>query len=85
MMKSAKGPAKGRARKRPTNVSLDAQLLDEAKALGINISRACDRGLAALIAEERAKRWLEENKAALSSSNAFVEKHGLPLARYRQF
>jgi len=72
-------------RKRATNVSLDAQLLSEAKALGINISRACDHGLALQIAEERGKRWLEENKAAIESSNAYVERQGLPLARHRRF
>ena len=71
--------------KRATNVSLDGRLLTEARALGINISRACDHGLALHIAEERARRWLEENKAALDSSNAYVERHGLPLARHRQF
>jgi antitoxin CcdA len=37
------------------------------------------------IAEEHARSWLDENKAALASSNAFVERHGVPLARYRQF
>jgi antitoxin CcdA len=72
-------------RKRATNVSLDADLLNEAKELGVNISRACDRGLALQIAEERGKRWLKENKAAIESSNAYVERHGLPLARHRRF
>ena len=72
-------------RKRATNVSLDAHLLNEAKALGVNISRACDRGLALQIAEEHGKRWLNENKAAIESSNAYVDRHGLPLARYRRF
>lgn len=75
----------GEGTKRATNVSLNGRLLTEARALGINISRACDRGLAMQIAEERALRWLDENKAALQSSNAYVERHGPPLARYRQF
>jgi post-segregation antitoxin (ccd killing protein) len=29
--------------------------------------------------------WLEENQVAIESSNKWVEKHGLPLAQYRQF
>lgn len=29
--------------------------------------------------------WLEENKAAFESSNAYVERNGLPLARQRLF
>ncbi len=73
------------ALKRPTNVSLDADLIDEARRLEINISKACEQGLEQQVAKTRAERWLEENREALESSNAWVEKHGLPLARYRQF
>ena len=29
--------------------------------------------------------WTAENMAALQSSNCFVERHGLPLAQYRNF
>jgi antitoxin CcdA len=70
---------------RPTNVSLDAALVDEARALGVNISQASARGLEQAVKQARSEQWLAENKAALEASNAFVEKHGLPLARYRQF
>jgi antitoxin CcdA len=73
------------ASKRATNVSLRADLIDEAKQLGINISEACEQGLEKEVAKTRAEQWLEENRAALESSNAYVEKRGLPLARYRQF
>lgn len=71
--------------KRATNVSLSQSLLEEAKDLQINVSRAAEQGLAQAVAERRAALWLEENKAALDSSNAYVEAHGLPLAKYRQF
>lgn len=71
--------------RRATNISLDATLLDEARQLGINVSRACERGLAEEIAEVRARLWREENREALASSNAYVENHGLPLSPYRQF
>jgi antitoxin CcdA len=73
------------ALRRATNLSLDQQLVEEARQLGINLSRACEQGLAAQIAEERRRRWLVENAEAISSSNAYVEKHGLPLADLRQF
>ncbi len=72
-------------RKRATNVSLDPQLLAEARALHINVSRAAEKGITLQIAEERAKKWREENKAPIDSWNDYVEKNGLPLARYRQF
>jgi antitoxin CcdA len=53
--------------------------------LGINVSRACERGLAEQIAELRDKCWLEENREAIESSNAYVEAHGLPLAKHRPY
>jgi len=71
--------------KRATNVSLSAELIDEAKRLKINISHACETGLIARVAEARAEAWLAENRHSLESSNAWVERHGLPLARYRLF
>lgn len=71
--------------KRATNVSLNAALVDEAKALGINLSKACEEGLAAASKMERERRWLEENRAAIESNNRYVEKHGLPLARFRPY
>ncbi len=74
----------GAARK-PTNVTLDEVLLLEAKALRINISQAAEAGLALAVAERRAAQWLEENRRALDSSNAYVEQHGLPLAQFRNF
>ena len=72
-------------RRKSTNVSLDAALVADAKALGINLSRACEMGLAAELKAERERQWREENAEAIASSNAYVEKYGLPLARYHQF
>ena len=37
------------------------------------------------VSQRRAERWRAENRAALESSNAYVEANGLPLARYRGF
>ena len=78
-------PFDASAPKRATNVSLNGDLLEQAKALGINVSRACERGLAEQIAELREKRWLEENREALKSSNAYLAGHGLPLVKHRPY
>ena len=80
LVRAARAPIR-----RATNISLDSALIDDAKELGINISRACEEGLAKQIAEERGRRWLKENREAIESSNAWVAEHGLPLAKYRQF
>ncbi len=73
------------APKKPTNVSLSVALVDEAKKLGINVSEACQTGLAAEVKKARETAWQEENRAAIESSNEYVRKHGLPLAKYRLF
>ena len=78
-------PSKIVAAKRPTNISLPVELVSEAKRLGINVSLACETGLTDKVRKAKATKWLEENREALDWSNEYVEKHGLPLARYRMF
>jgi antitoxin CcdA len=73
------------APRRATNVTLPEPLLHEARDLGINLSQACERGLAIAVAAARRQRWLEENQGALAAWNEHVVEHGLPLAAYRQF
>ena len=72
-------------RRKATNLSLEAELVAEARRLGISLSRAAEEGLRRAVAEAAKRRWQEENREALLSSNAYVEKHGLPLAKYRLF
>jgi antitoxin CcdA len=71
--------------RKSTNITLRVDLVEEAKALGVNLSQAAEVGVADAVARKRAEKWLAENQEALDSSNAFVEQHGLPLARYRNF
>lgn len=78
-------PATATANRKATNVSLNAVLLAEAKSLRINVSQAAETGLAQAVAEKRAELWLAANREALESSNAYVEKNGLPLAHHRHF
>ena len=71
--------------RRPTNVTLPETLLQEARGLKINVSQACEVGLAREVRERRQKQWLAENRAAMDEWNDYVEKNGLPLAEYRDF
>ncbi|MBL8444626.1 MAG: type II toxin-antitoxin system CcdA family antitoxin, partial [Zoogloeaceae bacterium] len=57
----------------------------EAKALRINISQAAEIGVAKAVAEKRAELWVAENTEAFDCWNAYVEKNGLPLTKYRNF
>lgn len=68
-----------------TNVTLPKTLLQEARKLKINLSQACERGLAAAVSETKAQKWRQENQAAINAWNAYVEEHDVPLAEYRQF
>jgi antitoxin CcdA len=74
-----------RAPRKAANVSLPEDLVAAAKELNVNMSQACEQGLRQAVSKARSERWIEENMAAIESSNAYVEKHGLPLARYRPF
>jgi len=81
-MPAAEAPKSAR---KPANLSLDRALLEEAKALGINVSRSAEAGIAEPVKHHKREKWLKENAEALASSNAYVEANGLPLARHRQF
>ncbi|GGD50491.1 type II toxin-antitoxin system CcdA family antitoxin [Lacimicrobium alkaliphilum] len=71
--------------KKRTNLSLDGSLLQEAKRLGINISDSAEKGIAQAVRDRQTALWLEDNAQAIESSNEFVNKQGLPLAKYRNF
>jgi antitoxin CcdA len=66
-------------------VTLPETLIQEARRLGINLSQACEKGLAAAVSEAQAAAWLRENRAALDAWNDHVDAHGVPLAEFRQF
>jgi antitoxin CcdA len=82
MPKSMTGEARVR---RATNVTLPVELVAEAKALQVNVSQACESGLAHSVAEARRARWLDENKQAIEAYNERVEREGLILEQYRRF
>lgn len=71
--------------RKSTNLTLDADLVAEARAMKINISRIAEEGIAKAVANERARLWKIENREAIESWNRYVEENGLPLQDYRQF
>lgn len=77
--------AENRPRRRATNLSIDSRLIEEAKSLGIQLSRSAEAGIAQAIAQARRERWLAENAQALESSNAWVDANGLPMSAHRRF
>lgn len=70
--------------RRPTNVTLPEALLADARNLEINVSQACERGVAAAVADAKAQRWLQENREAMEAWNGYIEQHGIPFAEFSQ-
>ena len=78
-------PAKIDSPKRATNVSLVADMVDDAKRRGMNVSEACQAGLEAALKKAREAEWLAENREAIESYNRYIREHGLPFDEYRQY
>jgi len=71
--------------KKPVNLTISIQVLEDARKMGINISKVCDAFLTDLIKEEKARRWQTENAEFISTYNEIVDKEGLPLDEWRTF
>lgn len=74
-----------RAIRKSTSMTIRRDLIEEARDLGINISQAAEGGVIAAIRSERGRRWREDNQAAISDYNDYVDAGGVPLAEYRKF
>ncbi|CDX13345.1 conserved hypothetical protein [Mesorhizobium sp. ORS 3359] len=73
------------ANRQPANLSIDSQLMAEAKGLNVNVSRAAEAGISEAVAAEKTRLWKLENRATMDAWNDYVDKHGIPLAEHRQF
>ncbi len=71
--------------KKATNITLSVDVLNEAKALGINISQTCDQYLRELVKIERERRWQQDNAEFIAAYNQTVEQEGLPLEQWQSF
>ena len=71
------------ARRKAANLTLDPDLVAEARALGVNLSQAAEAGLAAAVKAAQEAEWRRENAGAIDSSNRWVAENGLPLGRHR--
>jgi len=65
------------APKKAVNLSINSDLLRQARELKINLSKMLETQLEEIIRRERARRWQEDNREAIEAHNRFVEKYGL--------
>jgi antitoxin CcdA len=73
------------APKKPTNLSINSDLLKKTKALNINLSATLEQALRTKLATTEEKKWKKENKRAIQVYNEFVEENGLFADEYRTF
>lgn len=73
------------APKKPTNLSLNADVLAMARELGMNVSRTVDALLAEEVKRQYWARWNEQNREAIDQYNERIAQEGLPLSQHRTF
>ena len=67
------------------NLTLDSDVAETARALGLNMSRLAEAAIIAAAKVERNRLWRAENQAAIATYADEVARDGLPLARFRSF
>jgi antitoxin CcdA len=65
------------APKKATNLSINSDLLQKTRALGINLSGVLEETLAELLARRQQELWLAENREGIEAYNEHVERHGV--------
>lgn len=73
------------AAKKPTNVSINSDLLAKARSLNINLSATLEHALAVQVQDEQRALWLRENADAIAAYNQFVETQGTFSDSVRKF
>ncbi len=67
------------------NLTLDADVAQTARSLGLNMSRLAEAAIVEAAKVERNRLWRLENQAAIDAYAEEVATEGLPLAEYRSF
>jgi len=73
------------APKKPTNLSINSDLLQQAKKHRINLSQALELRLIEMLRDEKRQNWMEENREAMEEYNRRIETHGVFSDGLRQF
>ena len=85
LMRMKHAHSKTRALRKATNVSLRADLVEQARALQINLSRELEARLEVLVKESRAAQWRKDNQRAIAAYSKYVEKHGIWNEEHREW
>jgi antitoxin CcdA len=64
------------APKKATNLSVNSDLLKQAKEMGINLSATFEKHLAELIRHKQEEQWLRETAQAVEHNNRLIDERG---------
>lgn len=66
-----------KASKRATNLSINSELLNQARALNIKLSATLEESLVAIIKTKQQQAWLAQNQQAIDAYNQQVDAQGI--------
>jgi antitoxin CcdA len=65
-----------KAPKQAANLSINRDLLNEAREAGVNLSAALEEALKEKVAAARREKWKRENAESISEYNDLIAEHG---------
>mgnify|MGYP006292677359 CR=1 FL=1 len=65
------------AKKKAANLSINSDLLGQAKKHRINLSKALEQKLAEMLLEKKRLKWKNDNREAIEAYNRRVGEHGV--------
>jgi antitoxin CcdA len=73
------------APKKATNLSINADLLRQARELNINLSQTLEQSLSEVVRDAKKQKWLAENHDAIEAYNQRIEANGVFSDGLRRF
>lgn len=73
------------AQKKPTNLRINSDLLQQAKEHHINLSQTLELRLTEILQDQKRREWHVENQEAIEEYNRRIEAHGVFSDGLRQF
>ena len=62
--------------RKAVNLRVDADLVEAAKSMNMNLSQIFESSLRQAVSEERKRQWVEENREAIDEHNERVAREG---------
>ncbi len=73
------------APKKSANLSVNSELLHQAKILNINLSATLERALIETIRDKQRQQWLQDNQQSIADYNRRIEADGCFSDNQRNF